>query len=667
MNAREGRGASFAAASAAVFALLAVFASAALGLGAGGPKANSGQSFLGNLSNDGRFLVFHSGGSNLSPDDGSGDTDVFVRDLDTGNTQLVSRASGPTGIKGNCGSDNGTISGNGRYVAFESCSNILDPADTDTFDDIYVRDLQNYTTTLVSRASGANGAKANNLNSGAPTISDDGRYVAFYSQATNLDPADTDSTRDVFVRDMQTNTTTLVSRATGAAGAKGNTDSILPRISGDGRYVAFRSTATNLTPDDTDVANDIFRRDLQTNTTILVSRANGTTGVTGDRDSFTAAISNDGNVVAFGSNATNLTTDTLSGVFPVFVRDVTAGTTKLVTRATGATGAVGNGMSTQSPGISGDGRYVSFNSQSTNLDPDDTDALTDAFVRDRQTDTTTLVSRATGAAGAKGNGASSDFQTFTTTNADGRYVAFVSESTNLSPDDTDTRPDIYIRDRQAAFTSLESRASVQQPRPKSATPIDAPLVPVYDPCTTPNRVHAAPLSFSSCNPPALASDYLTMGTPDANGQLLKAVGYVHLRTINGDPNTTADEADVPLTVNMTDVRNQGTLSDYAGQLAGHVTLQITDRGNGPSNQEAATVQPVDLAFPVPCAATGDTTIGATCSLTTTIDTMYPGTVREQKRSMWELGRIRLDDGGADGIASTTGDNTSYLAQGILIP
>ena len=339
------------------------------------------------------------------------------------------------------------------------------------------------------------------------------------------------------MRDLQANTTTLVSRASGVAGAKGNTNSVLPKISGNGRYVAFRSTATNLTPDDTDATNDIFERDLQTNTTTLVSRANGASGTTGNFDSWTPAISDDGRYVAFGTNATNLTTDTLVGTFPVFVRDTVAGTTELVSRASGAAGAVGNGQSTQSPGISSDGRYVAFNSQSTNLDPADTDTRFDAYVRDLQTDTTSLVSRANGAAGAKGNEPSSDFQTTTALSADGRYVAFISESTNLSSDDTDTNPDIYIRDRQDSITSLESRASVQQARPKAATPIDAPLVPVYEPCASPNRVHAAPLSFNSCNPPVLASDYLTMGTPDSNGLILKAVGFVHMRTINGDPAT----------------------------------------------------------------------------------------------------------------------------------
>ena len=476
--------------------------------------------------------------------------------------------------------------------------------------DIYVRDLQTYTTTLVSRASGVGGAKGNGQ-SRVPTISDDGRYVTFYSQATNLDPADTDSTQDVFVRDLQANTTTLVSRASGAAGAKGDTNSVLPKISGNGRYVAFRSTATNLTPDDTDATNDIFERDLQTNTTILVSRANGASGTTGNFDSWTPAISDDGRYVAFGTNATNLTTDTLVGGFPVFVRDTVAGTTKLVSRASGAAGAVGNGLSTQSPGISSDGRYVAFNSQSSNLDPADTDAGFDAFVRDLQTDTTSLVSRANGAAGAKGNGPSTDFQTTTALSADGRYVAFISESTNLSFDDTDTNPDVYIRDRQDSITSLESRASVQQARPKAATPIDAPLVPVYAPCSAPDRVHAAPLSYGSCSSPVLASQYLTIGTPDSNGLILKAVGFVHMRTINGDPGTPVDEADIPVSISLTDVRNQGTLSDYTGQLAGHIAIQITDRANGLTETEAATVQPVDLALAVPCAATGDPTIGST--------------------------------------------------------
>src|SRR5262249_10887083 len=130
---------------------------------------------------------------------------------------------------------------------------------------------------LVSRATGIAGAKENGT-SFHPSISADGRFVAFVSSASNLDPADGDTTADVFVRDLQTDTTTLVSRASGAAGAKGNSDSNSPSISADGRFVAFVSFATNLDPRDGDLGGDVFVRDLQTNTTTLVSRAGGAAG-----------------------------------------------------------------------------------------------------------------------------------------------------------------------------------------------------------------------------------------------------------------------------------------------------------------------------------------------------------------------------------------------------
>jgi TolB protein len=234
---------------------------------------------------------------------------------------LVSRAAGATGPAGNFGSSAPSVSGDGRLVAFGSWATNLHPDDSDGNFDAFVRDLQANTTTLVSRATGASGANANG-NSWARAISADGRFVAFVSAATNLSPDDGDTTIDVYVRDLQTGTTTLLSRATGASGVKGNGGSFEPAISADGRFVAFESEATNLHPDDGDTSEDLFVRDLQANTTTLVSRATAASGVKGDSGSYEPAISGDGRFVAFESTASNLHPDDTDTNVDVFLRDL---------------------------------------------------------------------------------------------------------------------------------------------------------------------------------------------------------------------------------------------------------------------------------------------------------------------------------------------------------
>src|SRR5262249_37902852 len=175
--------------------------------------------------------------SNLDPTDRDGNQDVFVRDLQAHTTTLVSRATGVNGVKGDNFSEEPAISADGRLVAFTSFAPNLDPADGDANEDVFVRDLQANTTALVSRARGAGGVKANDTSfNGA--ISADGHFVAFTSFASNLDPTDDNGRGDVFVRDLQANTTKLVSRAPGAAGATGNGDSVRPAISGNGRFVS---------------------------------------------------------------------------------------------------------------------------------------------------------------------------------------------------------------------------------------------------------------------------------------------------------------------------------------------------------------------------------------------------------------------------------------------
>jgi Tol biopolymer transport system component len=427
------------------------------------------------ISADGRYVAFTSWASNLHPHDGDGNTDVFVRDMVEGTVTLVSRASGADGAKA-AGDNSGfftnistapAISADGRYVAFQSRASNLHPDDGDATLDVFVRDLEANTTTLVSRAGGADGDKASGPvwgGSGRAAISADGRYVAFQSWASNLHPDDGDTTPapDVFVRDLREDTTTLVSRASGADGEKGDNQSGEPAISADGRYVAFDSGASNLHPDYGDTIQDVFVRDLETNTTTLVSRATGATGDKGDSTSEYAAISADGRFVAFSSDATNLHPDDADTNYDVFVRDLEAHTTTLVNRAASETGAKGDGEAFH-PVISADGRFVAFESDATNLHPDDTDDPTDILVRDLKAHTTTLVSRATGADGEKGN----DSAVSPAISADGRFVAFESGATNLYPDNGDTNWDVFRRD---------VLGPVDEPAPP-AGPTSPPAVP----------------------------------------------------------------------------------------------------------------------------------------------------------------------------------------------
>src|SRR5215212_4521481 len=306
----------------------------------------------------------------------------------SGDLDLVSRASGATGAKGSFSSSAAGISADGRVVSVSSGASNFVPEDRDGLDDVYARDLQTDTTTLVSRASGVAGANSNGISSGM-SLSADGRFVAFQSLASNLSADDGDATSDVYVRDLQTNTTTLVSSASGASGVKGNGASSggplwadsPGSLSADGRFVAFESVASNLSADDGDVTSDVYVRDLQTGTTTLVGRAGGATGAKSDGESAAAAISGGGRFVAFGSSATNLSPDDGDDSFAVFVRDLQTSTTTLVSRAGGANGAKANGGAWPE-GISSDGRFVVLESEATNLSPDDGDATSDVFVRD---------------------------------------------------------------------------------------------------------------------------------------------------------------------------------------------------------------------------------------------------------------------------------------------
>jgi hypothetical protein len=328
------------------------------------------------ISGDGRYVAFLSDASNLvgSGIDTNGTTDVYVRDLVNGTTTLVSATT--SGASGNKSSSSPVISSDGRYVAFLSgASNLVGSGiDTNGTLDVFVRDLVNGTTSLISISTAGTSGNQASYNS---VISSDGRYVAFYSNASNLvgNGIDTNATTDVFVRDLVNGTTTLVSAT--MSGASGNNSSSSPVISGDGRHVAFTSSASNLVGNglDNNSTNDVFVRDLVNATTTLVSAT--TSGTSGNSPSNYPVISGDGRYVAFISYASNFVdNDTNGTINDLFVRDLVGQTTTLMSAAAGGA----NNHSSNLVFVSDNGQSVVFHSAASNLVGPDYNRTTDLFV-----------------------------------------------------------------------------------------------------------------------------------------------------------------------------------------------------------------------------------------------------------------------------------------------
>ena len=368
---------------------------------------------------------------------------------------LISRATGPAGAPVDASAFSPAITASGERVAFESVADNLSAEDDNGVTNIFVRDAAANTTVLVTRETGAAGAGADG-SSGGPGLSADGRLVVFTSDADNLSAEDNNADDNVFVRDLVASTTTLVSRATGAGGAPADARAHDADISADGRYVAFRSGADNLAPDADDLVNNIFVRDLVANTTTLVSRRAGASGAAANGDAVNPSISGDGNRVAFTSDANNLSNEDDNSVANVFVREIAAATVTLVSRASGAAGAPGSDNS-GNPDLSPSGRFVAFESSANNLAPDDRNAFSNVFLRDLDASTTALASRATGPAGAAGDADSADPASSPYV-SDNARVTFISLANNLSPDDNDAVTNVFVRDALAGTTELVSRA-----------------------------------------------------------------------------------------------------------------------------------------------------------------------------------------------------------------
>jgi Tol biopolymer transport system component len=379
------------------------------------------------ISADGRFVAFSSDASNLVGGDTNGDRDLFVRDRMSGATRRVSVSS--AGVEGNSDSYDPSISADGRFVAFDSYASNLVGGDTNATLDVFIRDLRNHTTRRVSVSSaGIEG----NSDSYLPSISADGRFVAFDSFASDLITDDTNGAHDIFIRDLRNHTTRRVSVS--SAGIEGDFGSYDASISADGRSVAFDSDSTNLVEGDTNDTVDVFVRDRRSHTTRRVSVSSA--GVEGNADSSTPSISADGRSVAFESFASNLVGHDTNGAADVFVQGYKVGTTRRV--SVSSAGVEGDSDS-YLPSISADGRFVAFYSGATNLVGGDANDAFDNFVRDMGNRRTRRISMSS--AGVEGDAYSYD----PSISADGRFVAFYSDAANLVGHDTNDVGDVFIR------------------------------------------------------------------------------------------------------------------------------------------------------------------------------------------------------------------------------
>ena len=362
---------------------------ASLTNGGGQASGASGQYGLA-ASDDGRYVTFSSFATDLVAGDLNGMQDVFLRDRLLGTTVLVSLAIG--GAQGNGMSDQPSISADGQVVAFASSSSNF-ASDTNGLPDVFVRYLSTGITVRYSTSSfGGEG----NAGGGAPRISADGVWVVFHSTSTNLVAGDVNGKQDVFIHRNQL--TELVSVST--AGVQANDHCWSPVVSADGRFVLFYSAATNLVAGDLNGVNDVFLRDRQLGTTELVSKS--TSGTLGNDHSMAGfAVSNDGRFVVFGSQATFLVPGDANGsAQDVFLRDRLLGTTEFA--SVSSAGTQGNTHSLY-PWISGDGRFITFHSTAANLVPNKTNfGANDVYVRDRVSGITERVSTST--SGAEGNG-----------------------------------------------------------------------------------------------------------------------------------------------------------------------------------------------------------------------------------------------------------------------
>jgi hypothetical protein len=437
---------------AAIFLFSTVVAAQNLVLPATGDKQANGPSSGSVASRDAACVAFYSDATNLLPQGSSGDnngfTDVFVSNLEAGTLEIASigvdgeGANGPSMAQG----FRPSIDDGCTCVSFSSDASNLVPGDTNRRTDVFVRLLGDSTVLAsVGMDEPANGASSYSSVSAAC-----GR-VAFQSTASNLVPGDENLTSDIFVYDRGSGAVDRVNMGPGGVEADGQ--SITPSISADGRCVAFASRASNLWPDDTNGVNDIY---VACDGAITCRASVSSVGQQADKISFHPALSADGNIVAFKSEATNLVDDDFNGQPDIFVHNCTSGDTQRVSVSTG--GAEGNDISIP-PTITDDGMKVAFGSFASNLlSGTSTGGHSQIYVRDLEIGATILISSSPN--GSAQNGGSPDVQP--SISPEGDWVTFASLATNLVPGDSNGYQDVFT-------------GSIGAPPPTPAPPTPTPM------------------------------------------------------------------------------------------------------------------------------------------------------------------------------------------------
>jgi len=376
----------------------------------------------------------------------------------TNSTSLIDLTK--TGVQANFGAKGlPVMSGNGRYCAFASGSNNLDPADTDILWDTYLKDTWTGDLKLVSVST--TGLSGNGPSGGVLGISDDGRYVVFDSSASDLIPFDANGLLDVFVYDQFTDTTKCIS--VNPAGDPSNGASRKPQISGDGRYVSFQSTASDLGIGSTGTLDQVYVYDMLLGSIENVSL--DSFGFEVDGSSRSGNLSYDGRFVAFRSCASNLVPNDTNGIPDYFVRDRNTGIIERVNVDSNGNQAVSPSWGATPedfPGISDDGRFITFFSYSDNLSPQDMNGQFDVYVRDRQLGITELIS--VDSQGVQNFTPLGVYFATTAISGDGRYVCFDTTAPGLAPPDTSTNANVYVRDRLKGVTEMiDIGANGEQP------------------------------------------------------------------------------------------------------------------------------------------------------------------------------------------------------------
>lgn len=380
-------------------------------LGSNGVQAD-GDSYNKAMSADGRYVAFMSTAGNLASGEVNVVGDIFIRDRISGTTERVSASS--SGVGGNDSSGWPAISADGRFVVFWSIATNLVPNDTNNAGDVFLRDCIAGTT---ERLSLGPGGYELNWYSWGPSISADGRYVAFQSNATNL-PNNGNGWARLLVFDRQVGQSEVLSPTA--------SNDLSARLSADGRYIGYTPAA----------GDQAMLYDRQTATSEVVSVAGGSPA---PGASVLSSLSPDGRFVVFWSTASNLVMGDTNGHADVFLRDRQVGATFRI--SVDSNNSEGNAECGYGSAISADGRFVSFESDASNLVANDVNAARDVFLRDRDTNTTTLIS--TNTAGVHGNLLSAD----PAMSPNGRFVAFLSRASNLVGDDSNGAIDIFLRDR----------------------------------------------------------------------------------------------------------------------------------------------------------------------------------------------------------------------------